>query len=95
MSWIPIALTNIELGDYIRCESYTHSQKWLEVPGYNQVIEGRVILVTEEINSPADIMIETKGSDSKGSVERLGPDLGSSGGYMVWIRTHTAPSPPV
>ena len=82
--WIPLPLASIQLNDYVRCETYTHSQKWLVIPGYedyNRVTEGRVVMMVEQVASPADIMIEFEGQ-----AQRLGPDPGSSGGWTTWIK---------
>lgn len=85
--WNPLDISDVSIGDYIRCETFTHSQKWL-IPGYeeyNCVTEGRVILMQYPPSNPTDIMIEFEGQ-----VQRLGPDPGTSGGWILW-RGHAAP----
>lgn len=105
MKWVPINLTDVQIGDYVKCETYTHSQKWMVRSGYdnyNSTKEGRVVGISytpvwdaesQTSKFPAlnlsDIMVDT----IKGT-DFLGPDPGSSGGYDIYklVRTHAVRS---
>jgi hypothetical protein len=73
-------LLEIKKGDFIRGINYTHSQKYIDKPGYeqyNSTREGRVI--SDNHKNFFDIIIMT----SEGEEERAVYDCGISGGWSL------------
>jgi hypothetical protein len=74
-----VDLDEIKLGDYLKSEVYTYSQKWFTYPEYNSIREGKVVEIKHR-NSPYGIMIR----NLRGEIVPICCDPGSSGEYIIY-----------
>jgi hypothetical protein len=82
MPWKYALLSDVRVGQYIKCSVFTHSQKWLseEYEEYNRTKEGFVISVSDSPQSPSDIEMNVDDI-----VQVAGADPGSSGSFIIEI----------
>lgn len=83
MEWHQTSISDIKVGDYVRCEVFTYSQKWMERPGYeeyNMTSEGQIVSISDngQERQLSDILIDGN--------RVLGHSPGSSGGYTIWVK---------